>query len=257
MLEAVVVKNSDSVVSAFGAPLDLSFPQRVRRRVRRARALVSALKLIGDPNKLDQVFEIADDLATPEVLDSILGDIAKTASGKRAIEDRHRVGSLDLHVLGALPEGTLGKAFATHMLKNNLDPSALPNRPSNDAREFLQAHLYETHDIWHVATGFDADVAGELGLQAFYLAQLPLRLAPMLLGGGFFNTMLFAWNDRDRRMQAIVRGWLLGRRAKALFGVDWKGLWAMPLSDVRRQLDVDIDAVDAVVRAFEPDAAAA
>jgi ubiquinone biosynthesis protein Coq4 len=34
---------------------------------------------------------------------------------------------------------------------------------------------YETHDIWHVVTGFHTDVAGELGLQAFYLAQFPGR----------------------------------------------------------------------------------
>ncbi|MEO8876411.1 MAG: Coq4 family protein [Polyangiaceae bacterium] len=243
--------------SAFGEPSNLSMLERASRGVKKARALVAALKLIGDPNKLDQVFEIADEIATPEVMDSILNDIAKTVSGRRAIAARTRVGTMDLKVLGALPEGTLGHAFAQHMLKNKLDPSALPNRPSRDAREFLQAHLYETHDIWHVATGFEADVAGELGLQAFYLAQLPVRLAPALLGGGFFNTMLFAWSDRDRRMQAIVRGWLLGRRAKALFGVDWKTLWATPLEDVRHQLGIDVETVEAVLASFEPATAAA
>ena len=237
--------------SAFGVSTQLKFSERVSDGIKKARALVAAVKLIADPNKLDQVFTIADDIATPEVLDSILSEIAKTASGKRAIEERRRVGAFDLTALAALPNGTLGHAFASHMLKNKLDPSALPNRPSSTPREFLQAHLYETHDIWHVATGFEADVAGELGLQAFYFAQLPVRLAPALLGGGLFNTMLFAWSDRDRRMRAIVRGWLLGRRARALFGVTWGELWSTPLAEVQRTLRIEIDAVDGVLGSFD------
>ena len=50
-----------SAVSAFGAPVDLSLSEKISRSYRRTRALLAAVKLIADPNKLDQVFEIADD----------------------------------------------------------------------------------------------------------------------------------------------------------------------------------------------------
>lgn len=222
----------------------LTLVEKFSRRAKKARAVVAAVRLIRDPNKLGEVFEIADDLASPEMLDLMISELSLDPSAKRALEEKPRLGKVDLKELAALPEGTLGHAFARHMLKNGLDPAALPNLESTDARSFLRAHLYETHDIWHVVAGFDTDVAGELGLQAFYAAQLPTHLAPALLGGGFFNTLLFAWPDRDRRMNAIVRGWLLGRRAKSFFGVPWANLWATPLDDVRRAFSIDIPRVE-------------
>jgi ubiquinone biosynthesis protein COQ4 len=237
--------------SAFTVAAHLPFSERIARRVKSAKAIVAAVRLIRDPNELDQVFEIADDLAAPEMLDAIIAELVKTSDGARAFETRPRVGTIDLQALAARPEGSLGRAYGEHMLKNKLDPSAIPSLPSTTAREFLRAHLYETHDIWHVATGFETDVAGELGLQAFYLAQLPTRLAPALLAGGLFNTMLFAWGDRDRRMRAIVRGWLLGRRAQSLFGVDWAALWSTPLADVRAKLRLEIDQLEATLDSLD------
>jgi ubiquinone biosynthesis protein Coq4 len=106
------------------------------------------------------------------------------------------------------------------------------------------AYLYDTHDVWHVVTGFSTDVAGELGLQAFYLAQFPATLAGMILLAGFANTLFLNFEDRDARMTAITRGWLLGKRASSLFGVRWSDLWSTPLSEVRAQLHLDLPAVD-------------
>ena len=133
------------------------------------------------------------------------------------------------------------------MLRAGLDPSALPTLEANDDSGYLRAHLYETHDIWHAVTGFHTDVAGELGLQAFYLAQIPSRLSSAILAGGFINTVAYAFPDRDARMRQIVRGWVLGKRAKNFFGVDWASLWATPLDEVRALLGVEIDAVDLLV----------
>jgi ubiquinone biosynthesis protein Coq4 len=237
--------------SAFGVAAHLPFSERIARRVKKAKAIVAAVRLIRDPNELDQVFEIADDLAAPEMLEAIIVELVKTPEGARAFETRPRVGKIDLHALAAHPEGTLGRAYGEHMLQNKLDPSAIPSLPSTTSHEFLRAHLYETHDIWHVATGFQTDVAGELGLQAFYLAQLPTRLAPALLAGGLFNTMLFAWGDRDRRMRAIVRGWLLGRRARQLFGVAWADLWSTPLTEIRAKLRLEIDKVESTLDSLD------
>ncbi len=36
-------------------------------------------------------------------------------------------------------------------------------------------HLYQTHDIWHVVTGWGNDLPGEVGLGGFYSAQFGLR----------------------------------------------------------------------------------
>jgi ubiquinone biosynthesis protein COQ4 len=219
----------------------------MNRPLNAAKAVVSVVRLIRDPNRLGEVFALSDHLtaaAPASRIEEILADVMGSPGGPRAFAEKPRVGTFDLDELGALPKGSLGQVFAAHMRKNDLDPSALPSMPSRTDIEFLRAHLYETHDIWHAVTGFDTDVAGELGLQAFYLAQLPGGLPAAILGMGFFNTLIYAMKDRDARMRAIVRGWLLGKRAKPFFGVRWGEMWSAPMSEVRRRLGVDIDLVE-------------
>jgi ubiquinone biosynthesis protein Coq4 len=157
--------------------------------------------------------------------------------GATALRERPRL-HVSLPELSKLPEGTLGRVFADHMISNGLDPAAIPTLPGGDATEFVRAHLYETHDVWHAVTGFKTDVAGELGLQAFYAAQAPGGLPWMLLAMGFLNTAIYSMNEREARFDAIARGWEMGRRARPLFGTRWDTLWSTPLAEVRRALGV-------------------
>jgi ubiquinone biosynthesis protein Coq4 len=216
----------------------------------KAKVAYSFARVVRNPDRLDEVFAIADTLSEvePEVIEQMRHEFAKDPDGRKALSTRPRIGKIELADLEKLPPGTLGRAFAEHMRKNGLDPAAMPIVESKDEIEFIRAHLYETHDIWHVLTGFDADVAGELGLQAFYMTQLSGKLPTVLLALGFLNAALYAHEDRDRRMSAIVRGWTIGRRAKKLFGADWSSLWPVPLAEVRRRFAIDVACVDAELR---------
>ncbi len=209
--------------------------------LRTARGLKSMVTLIRDPNRLNDVFTIAETLQKPALLQRMVDHVKAIDETypSEALQARPRVGKLDLDELFAYPEGTLGHAFAAHMKVNRLDPSALPTAQAEDEKSYLYAHLYETHDIWHAVTGFPTDVAGELGLQAFYLAQLPTRLAGILLSGGLINMMMYNFEDRDRRMTAIAKGWTMGKAARPLFGVDWRQLWGEKIGDVRARYLVD------------------
>lgn len=215
-------------------------PESITKLVRAAKAIRAYVTLVRDPNKLGDVFELRSEIADPANLAEMARYFRTIPQCARALDERPRIGLFDLHALAAMPAGTLGQAFGRHMLDAGLDPSALPSLPSNDEIEFMDAHLYETHDIWHVATGFHTDVAGELGLQGFYCAQFPARLALALLSGGLLNTLVdpAAMADRNRRMDAIVAGWTMGRAAKPLFGYRWADNWGRPLIDVQRELGV-------------------
>jgi ubiquinone biosynthesis protein Coq4 len=209
--------------------------------LRTARGLKSMVTLVRDPNRLNDVFVISESLQKPVFLQRMVDHVKKIDEvyPAEALATRPRVGQIDLDELLAYPEGTVGHEFAAHMRANGLDPSALPTAQATDEKSFLYAHLYETHDIWHTITGFHTDVAGELGLQAFYLAQLPTRLAGILLSGGLINMMMYNFDDRDRRMTAIAKGWTMGKNARPLFGIDWRLLWGETLADVRARYLVD------------------
>lgn len=207
----------------------------MRKIIQRAKAVTSFVNIVRDPNRLGQVFQLSDGVADPAMIRVMVDHVTKTEVGRKALAERPRL-KIDLAELRQLPEGTLGHEFAEHMIKNGLDPSAIPVLPVRDELEFVRAHLYDTHDVWHVVTGFSTDVAGELGLQAFYQAQLPGHLPMAILTAGLLNTLLYSFADRDARMSEIARGWQMGKRAEPLFGVRWDKLWARPLAEIRVDL---------------------
>jgi ubiquinone biosynthesis protein Coq4 len=215
---------------------------------RSMKAATSFVRLTINPSMLGQVFELSDGVADPDSLRRAADEARRTDAGARALAERPRL-RIDLAALAQLAPGTLGREFADHMIANRLDPAALPTLAAHDELEYVRAHLYETHDVWHVVTGFATDVAGELGLQAFYAAQLPGKLPPAILAGGLLNTLLFSLDDKDARLREIARGFLLGKRARPLFGVRWDELWTRPLAEVKRELGLDDPSLEAVMPA--------
>jgi ubiquinone biosynthesis protein Coq4 len=143
---------------------------------------------------------------------------------------------LDRAALGRLPPGSLGRSFVEFLDAQGIDPEDLM-RPGRDV---LGEQRARTHDLWHVLTGFETDVAGELGLQAFNQAQLGTPASLAFLSAGYLNALLCTPDDARRRTDAIARGWSLGRRARPLFGVDWAALWTTPLVEVRRRFGLDV-----------------
>jgi ubiquinone biosynthesis protein COQ4 len=214
---------------------------------RNVRALYSLAMLVRDPNRLNEVFEMADALATPESMTPVIDRLIEISPAEvaRSIEERHRLPRIDLQALRALPEGTLGREFAEHMLRNNLDPSALPDLPSPDRISFFRAHLYETHDIWHVVTGYHTDLVGELALQGFYLAQIPGPLPALLIAVGFLRSALVDFELTSPFMDALVNGYRMGKESKPLFGVHWDEWWTRPIEDVRKDLGITLQATAA------------
>ncbi|HEU4409846.1 MAG TPA: Coq4 family protein [Polyangiaceae bacterium] len=208
----------------------------MKRLLNRLAALRSMLVIARDPRRLDAVFALRESIDDSSVLEPVVARLRAGEATGRALRERARLGRVDLAALSALPEGTLGRAYADFMRAANLDPASIPTLEARGEHGWFTAHLYETHDVWHVVAGFGPDVAGELGLQAFYFAQLEGPLPMAVLTAGLLNTVVSAMGDAPRRMDEIARGWRLGRAARPLFGVRWDERWARPLDEVRREL---------------------
>ena len=100
------------------------------------------------------------------------------------------------------------------MIRMNLDPKDIlvPENVGSDF-DYVRAHLRETHDVWHPVTGFDTDVAGELGLQAFYLAQFqaPLLAAQVRLSMKWHFMQPKPWCVRLPGCGPTRNSWIPGR----------------------------------------------
>lgn len=213
------------------------------------RLVRAVVRLVRDPRRLDEVFRIADSMESREIAARVEEEFRRDPAHVAALEARPRIGKISIGALVALPAPTLGRAFADFLLANELDPEDIEVNEVRTDFDYVRAHLRETHDVWHVATGFPTDVAGELGLQAFMIAQLHSPLGHLLLSAGLLNGMLFEHADGDRRMEAITRGWRLGQATRPLVGADWAAMLTWPLEQVRAHFGVRPEDVRAAALA--------
>jgi ubiquinone biosynthesis protein COQ4 len=206
------------------------------------RLLIALWRSVRDPSNTDEVAVVelgllrtrfARRFVRPEAMLDALASDPRTAPRLRALRPWQPI---DLDSLGRLPEGTLGRVFAEHCAARSLNPN-LVDLPTGTPEELLLHHLYATHDIWHVTTGWGNDLAGEVGVGGFYSAQLgaPPFFAVLLMLL-ISNSVLFAPATLRERIDAFSAGYESGRRAEPLFGVDWSSLWTLPLAEVRERL---------------------
>lgn len=158
-----------------------------------------------------------------------------------ALRERRVFGRIELAGLADLPVGSLGRSFADHCLTRDLDPNLI-HVPPDDEIGWVLNHLYQTHDIWHVITGWDNDLPGEVGLGNFYSGQLGSPaffgfMLALILGG-----VVWRKAELDPVMHAIAHGYQAGRKAEPLFGVHWDEMWEVPLDEIRERFGVEIPA---------------
>src|SRR5262249_28312245 len=211
--------------------------------IRAVRAVIAFGRVVRDPRRLDEVLRLTAEIASPELVADAESRVASTAWGRDAMKTRIRLGDVDVQKLAALPEGTLGRAYARHMLDLGLDPRSL-TAEADRSPWWMRAHMLETHDVWHVVTGFATDVPGEIGLQGFYLGNFPIGGPPLAITAiGLLHGLVYARDASDAIMRETVRGYLRGKRAKPMFGADWASMWTHPLSEVRARFAIDAAGV--------------
>ncbi len=208
----------------------------MRKVVNLLRFASTYVRLVRDTGRLDLVFALADALVDPKVKSPVLEAMFSRPGVAEYLADPLPPLRADLATLRALPEGSLGRAFAAFLDQRGLDPTGLYHSDVDDQGSDVQRfklHMERTHDLWHTVLGYDTDVAGELAVQAVTIAQLGSGLGAVILSGGLLNSILFAPADLERRMEAIVHGWRLGKAMRPLFGADWASMLAWPLTRVR------------------------
>ena len=203
------------------------------------KGLKGFLMLLRDPKATDSVFEIVEGFRETAAYRHAWEHVRSVPESAQIIEERYIPPTPDLKNLSALPEGTLGRVYADHMIRLGLDPAFFPKIEATDDIAFMMLRMREAHDIWHVVAGFATDVPGELGLQAFGLAQTHNPLSIALIGGGLLRTLKSA-TELDAIMNEVSRGWRRGREAAPFFAQRWEAGWELPIAEWRRDLGIEV-----------------
>ena len=210
----------------------------LNQRLQSLRMVGSLADFLKHPDSLESVFKIAGSLKNSAMSAQMFRHLLDNPSMAALVEQNWRPAPIDLDALERLPEGTLGHEYAHQLRSQGLTPDSLidPN-PITSPQGYVTHRLRETHDIVHVLTGFGVDGVGELGLQAFNLAQNRSPLAVMLIFGGMLSALQ---NDEplEELLTALSRGFDLGLKAECVIAQKLEEGWDRPLADWRKELQL-------------------
>jgi ubiquinone biosynthesis protein COQ4 len=203
-------------------------------------AVKGAISLFRDPTKTESVYDIEDGLRNTKATQLSLEFVKADPQIDQLISERYMPPPVDIDVLLTLPTDSLGHTYATYIKNSNFDPNFYRKVEVNDDISYMFLRMRQTHDIWHIVAGFGTDIAGELGLKSFELAQTHRTMCLILLAGGLLSTLSKSPTDLDNVLDCVARGYRSGVKAKPFLAQKWEEQWSKPLVDWREELGITI-----------------
>jgi ubiquinone biosynthesis protein COQ4 len=199
--------------------------------------------LLADPEATGEVFKIIEALKGGS-LARALDRLATSADGRSMLQQLPTLLPVlqDRRALGALPEGSLGRAYFAFVEAQQLSADGLvaaseeaPRGEHLDAEErWMGNRLRDIHDLQHVLTGYGRDELGELCLLAFMTTQTYNRGIEFIV---FMGRRRFRKALPQIDVDALVQeGRDLARATAWLPAVPWEQHLGEPLEALRSRL---------------------
>lgn len=205
-----------------------------------------ALKqLIQTPEDTNQVFIIMRSL----VKDAFWTEyqrFAKTVFGQRVLREEIELFDTltNREYLAGLPLGSFGRSYYDFCQREGISPEGLIAAGEGHYDDFTDEGMYryarrtrDSHDLWHVLSGYGRDGFGEACVVSFSYAQTKsLGFAAIAAMGAFHFKKTFPHASVWR---AVWQAYRTGKKTTWLPGINWEALMHLPLEEVRELLNVD------------------
>jgi ubiquinone biosynthesis protein COQ4 len=210
------------------------------------RALRAVRRLLSDKDDTVQVFEIMQALNGRSTFKAYRR-LMSTYSGGRIAYERVEIAPLlsDHARVDSFADGTVGAAYRQFVRSEGLSAEGLAeeSRKARNADPEVQhpvawfgRRIRDTHDIWHILTGYHRDGLGELSLVAFSYAQTRSLGWAMIAVGGVLQA--FKLGQGPRTAKIVWQAYQNGKRAAWLPGEDFVTLLDEPLEAARARLNI-------------------
>jgi ubiquinone biosynthesis protein COQ4 len=220
------------------------FPGTTGRRDWRT-AFDAIRKLMANGDDTTQVFRIMRALNVGNSPMNYARLIATEQGGRLAYERTELAQRLtDKAFVAQFAPGTVGAAYRDFLESTGYSADGLAE-VSKINREEDMAHPYawfgrrvrDTHDIWHVLTGYKADESmGEACLVAFSYAQVGGLGWAFIAGAASLKSLKVTGNRLFAK--AVWEGYRHGRKAKWISGENYEQLLAEPIDAARARLGI-------------------
>jgi ubiquinone biosynthesis protein COQ4 len=204
------------------------------------KTLKAVITLFCGSTAVEPVYDIEDGLKHMKVMAFAVNYMLSHPEVAAIAEERYIAPIPDVEKLSQYPEETLGYAYASYIRETGFDPAFYRQVQANSDTNYLLLRLRQTHDLWHVVSGFGTDVPNEIGIKTFELAQTCRPVAGVLVTGGFLQCFLKTPEELGTMMACIARGYSLGLTAKPFLAQKWEDHWDKPLAEWRAELGIPV-----------------
>lgn len=152
---------------------------------------------------------------------------------------------VDRPKLAAMPKGSFADAYLDYLGGEGmgsasyfLDAAGLDDKAEHlgwsDDQLWFVKRMANSHDIFHVVTGYDRTILGEVGVVAFTAGHTPMLPLRMFLA---YLLMLKPSAPREW-MDYVLRCYRHGRDTPPLSCVEWEAMFELPLDEARRRMGI-------------------
>ncbi len=206
-----------------------------------------ALKALrNDRNDTAQAFKIVMALRGNS-LQRNLARMRSSARGREILSERRNLGELlrNKTRLHRLPPDSLGRQYLDFMEHGGFTVEGLvtaSQKGYGERTDDSDVHVFsnwarDSHDLWHVLTGYGRDSLGELCLLGVTYSQTHNIGTAFIALMGLKNARV----DYPGApvVRAVLQGFRVGRNARWLITQDWDDLLERPIEAVRRELRLE------------------
>lgn len=224
----------------------LRHPERPAPRYSLPRAVKNFRALMKDKEDTSLVFKIYESLPSKNFMPRVQ-DLTLSKHGEALRSSEPSLPEiLDDHAtLRKTPKGSLAHAYCDFMETEGLSAAGLVaesdrlGRPKyDDLVQWFGDRSRDTHDLFHVLTGYGRDALGEQCVLLFTHGQSPTQ-GHLLIGyAGSANIKKMVWGSKAPVMGAVREAKATGRGAPPMIAQSIRDLLAQPVDEVRKTLNI-------------------
>ncbi|MBU1287378.1 MAG: ubiquinone biosynthesis protein COQ4 [Alphaproteobacteria bacterium] len=223
-------------------------PDRRPAKFRPLKAWNHMKRLIADKEDTEQVFHIIEAL-NGRSFEKNFHAFVESPKGQELLAKREFLPPvLDDHEwIRKLPEGTVGRAYIEFMEREGLTAQGLVDesekfrgavRDFDDDMLWYGNRLRDTHDLFHVLSGYGRDALGEASLLAFTYSQTP-GLGVIFISFMGTRQIMKSVPKSARVMDCFHEGKRNGAIASKIVQEDIVALMHEPLETARKRLRIE------------------
>ncbi len=224
----------------------LRHPDRPQPRYSLPRAIKNFRLLMKDKEDTSLVFKIYESLPSKSFMPRVEALTLSERGGHLRATEPSLPEILDDHAsLRKTPKGSLAHAYCDFMESEGLTAAGLVaeadklGRPKyDDLMQWYMSRSRDTHDLFHVLTGYGRDALGEQCVLLFTHGQSPSQ-GHLLIGyAGAANIKAMTRGSKAPVMGAVRQAKSTGKGAPKLIEQPIRELLKLPIDDVRSALNI-------------------